>query len=846
MNMRSAAAVFALAGLSIGLAQLRQGVCTQSAAKVTEVSVAAAEPVAFPPDLEQYVEEMLFRQLPVEHQRMLANIAMSRGPSVEDRQALPSGIATCFADGTDPAIVAAFNQAIPGFNPRFQQGTRWGATALNPGGTTAAGVPTTISYSFVPDGTNIPGSNGEPAAPSSLFAWMNGIYGSPATWQPLFHQIFARWGELSGITYVYQATDDGAAFPTSAGAAGVRGDVRISAHPIDGNSGVLAYNFFPQTGDMVLDANDSFYNTTTSNSLRLRNVLAHEHGHGLGMAHVCPVQQTKLMEPFVSTAYDGPRHDDIRNAHDHYGDIHEPDDVAAEATDLGAIGTSTTLGTAPAPAIVQGSTLSINAAGDADWYKFTIPSTRQVVISVTPLGQTYDDSPQDTTNCGANSGACCSGNIVDSLAGANLTLQLLGSNGSTVILTRDAAAAGQVESLGAVIPGGTYYFRVGDSGASNPPQLYTLNVQTLLPSLAITLTSTIPALQPPQTPLAVEATIEDAGGTYQPGSARLLYRLNSADPYKQVGMELVSGNLYRGIMPALPCGSAPEFYVLARTTANTLALNPADAPSVVYSYAVGAVATVANDDMETATAWTVGPNTSTAAGVWVRANPVGTIAQPEDDTTAAPGVNCWVTGNGAVGGADGAADVDGGLTTLTSPNYSTAGLGDVRVSYNRWYSNGESTSSPFADTFRVQASTDGGTTWLPAETVGPGSATDPNTNPGWIAVSWTLSEKGITPTNQLRLRFVAEDAGSASLVEAAIDDLKIVANACGPTCAPLDFNNDGNIDPLDVDAYFSILGEGPCLPALNTCNSLDFNGDGNIDPLDVDAYFSVLGEGPCL
>ena len=87
-----------------------------------------------------------------------------------------------------------------------------------------------------------------------------------------------------------------------------------------------------------------------------------------------------------------------------------------------------------------------------------------------------------------------------------------------------------------------------------------------------------------------------------------------------------------------------------------------------------------------------------------------------------------------------------------------------------------------------------------------------------------------------------------------------VSNACGESnsasvevtvlppavCDSLDFNNDGNIDPLDVDCYFSVLGEGPCLPEWATCNDLDFNNDGNIEPADVDSYFSILGEGPCI
>ena len=73
---------------------------------------------------------------------------------------------------------------------------------------------------------------------------------------------------------------------------------------------------------------------------------------------------------------------------------------------------------------------------------------------------------------------------------------------------------------------------------------------------------------------------------------------------------------------------------------------------------------------------------------------------------------------------------------------------------------------------------------------------------------------------------------------------ELAQTGCSPVCNDLDFNNDGNIDPSDVDSYFQVLGEGPCLGSP-VCDSLDFNNDGNIDPADVDAYFSVLGEGPC-
>ena len=71
--------------------------------------------------------------------------------------------------------------------------------------------------------------------------------------------------------------------------------------------------------------------------------------------------------------------------------------------------------------------------------------------------------------------------------------------------------------------------------------------------------------------------------------------------------------------------------------------------------------------------WAIGAADDAAdSGIWVRADPVGTVyngiaVQPEDDHTPAPGVACFVTGNGAVGGAAGDADVDHGCTTLFSP-----------------------------------------------------------------------------------------------------------------------------------------------------------------------------------
>ena len=67
------------------------------------------------------------------------------------------------------------------------------------------------------------------------------------------------------------------------------------------------------------------------------------------------------------------------------------------------------------------------------------------------------------------------------------------------------------------------------------------------------------------------------------------------------------------------------------------------------------------------------------------------------------------------------------------------------------------------------------------------------------------------------------------------------------TCNDIDFNNDGvYFDVTDVDAFFSVYVEGPCIPDTSTCDSIDFNNDSLFfDPADIDAFLRVYSEGPC-
>ena len=229
---------------------------------------------------------------------------------------------------------------------QFNDGNRWSGTSQNGGGL-GQGDPTVITWSVVPDGTNINGFIGEATSASNLVSTFRGIYGianDPGdtnyigeAWFDAIASAFDRWSELSGIQYVYESNDDGANFGYFGGSANVRGDVRIGGHNIDGNSGTLAYNFFPNTSDMVIDTADAFYSNTSGNSLRLRNVIAHEAGHGLGISHVESNNGSFLMEPFINLGFDGPQFDDILATHRGYGDAYEGNDTAGTATNLGLI-----------------------------------------------------------------------------------------------------------------------------------------------------------------------------------------------------------------------------------------------------------------------------------------------------------------------------------------------------------------------------------------------------------------------------------------------------------------------------------------------------------------------------
>ncbi len=398
-----------------------------------------------------------------------------------DAQGFVGFPATCFAPDTDKKYIDAFynNRTALANSLRIQQDTRfnaparWAFTATDGGGL-AQGDFTTLTWSYVADGTPIGnggcGVPGESTDDSNFIAFFNSIYGPPTTpgdfttapWHNVFVSMFNSWSDASGLIFVYEPNDDGATITSAPGLLSVRGDFRISGHALDGNSNVLACNYFPENGDMIIDTSDNFY--ANSPGIGTTNVLTHEIGHGLGIAHVCPIEQTKLMEPFVTTAFTGPQEDDILATNRLYGDPEGDNDTSATASFLGATSN---------PASYSKLQHSIDDTGDVDYFSFTINESTILSASLTPSGSTYLDGIQN------NDGSCSAGSLFNALEVSDLMIEILSTNGSSVIATGDTNGVGTSENLAGVgLPiAGTYFVRVRQQGASvSNVQMYDLDV----------------------------------------------------------------------------------------------------------------------------------------------------------------------------------------------------------------------------------------------------------------------------------------------------------------------------------------------------------------------------------
>ncbi|MEQ9407227.1 MAG: Calx-beta domain-containing protein [Fuerstiella sp.] len=370
----------------------------------------------------------------------------------------------------------------------FASDSEWLLTATDPFGTIGQGGQPTITWSIVADGTPmlaIKGTDNESSDDSDLVSFMNGLYGTVTAdtnytdevWFQHIQSSFDRWSELSGVTFTYVTYDDGATFSDSAwdapGVLGVRADIRIGGHRIDGNSNVVAYAFGPHHGEVVIDTADSYYSNLSNNSIKLRNTLTHELGHAMGLEHVSSGSTSILMEPFTNTAIDGPQLDDVLGIQRQFGDADEKldNDTAGGSVSMGTLssGGSVSRGIDASSMTVLPDTvgfISIDDEADVDYYSFTTTGSTTVDITLSPTGLTYSFGPQGGSESSYNA-----------VAQQDLVLQLIGADGVTVLASADLTGAGSAETIASFsLPtAGTYYTRISGK-TTDKIQLYTLTV----------------------------------------------------------------------------------------------------------------------------------------------------------------------------------------------------------------------------------------------------------------------------------------------------------------------------------------------------------------------------------
>ncbi len=226
---------------------------------------------------------------------------------------------------------------------------------------------TDISFSYVPDGTDVEGYS------STLFSKLDTV-APTEVWQREFARALQTWSNVSTLNF-REVADDGSPSELAnvSQGDGRFGDIRLAAHPLDGP---LAYAYYPSgywgiTGDVFLSTQFTFQIGSTYD---LYSVLLHETGHSLGLGHAAgSVMNANYQEVVTSLTAD-----DINGIQSLYGA--RQDDVF----DLN--GRNDSLGTASSLVLDSAGqglfAADLTAMDDTDYYAFVAPSDADGSLNV--------------------------------------------------------------------------------------------------------------------------------------------------------------------------------------------------------------------------------------------------------------------------------------------------------------------------------------------------------------------------------------------------------------------------------------------------------------------------------
>jgi V8-like Glu-specific endopeptidase len=369
-----------------------------------------------------------------------------------------------------------------------------------------------------------------------------------------------------------------------------------------------------------------------------------------------------------------------------------------------------------------------------------------------------------------------------------------GNSGSPVIWEQTGAAIG-IHTHGGCSSSGGY-----NSGTNaNHPDLQAALANPLGVCLGLTFGSLnpIPSIVPPGVPVDV---MVQTSGTVWPGSVVARYSIGGA-AFQSVTLSPAGSGVYSGQLPAPVCGFNLELYFSMDSVECGLLYSPAGAPSVHHIVEVGEETLALADDFETNLGWTT-QTVGASSGMWQRGVPVNDAGWAYDPTSDGDGSgSCYLTQN-----ASGNTDVDGGSVILTSPQFELSSDSSIRFDYFLNLTETDST-----DHLLVEMSSNG--------LAGPWNLVADITTSGGL--SWTTmdilssqwSSAGMSPSNDARLRFTANDADPQSIVEAGIDGVKVRSTVC--SFGSIGSNYCGPGAPNSTGSAASIRAIGSNLVSLN-------------------------------
>jgi len=195
------------------------------------------------------------------------------------------------------------------------------------------------------------------------------------------------------------------------------------------------------------------------------------------------------------------------------------------------------------------------------------------------------------------------------------------------------------------------------------------------------------------------------------------------------------------------------------------------------------------DNVESGTGWSV-VNQNVTGGAWDTSPQVpnggGVRNDPVTDFDGSG--RCFLTQNGP-----GNTDVDGGPTRLISRAFDLSGVADPFLSFALWIS-----ATGSEDIVEVHISGDDGATWTLVDTY--------NSFGGWNTIQLRVADF-VAPSATTRLRWSAQDVGTGTILEAAVDAIRAFEPVCG--------------GPASVGASFCSA------PANSTGGSAAIRGEGS-------------------